>query len=231
MCGRYTLAEAAALIERFGVPRSARDIIDLVDRYNVAPTQQMPVVIRSAEEAPGTNHLTLMDWGLVPSWSKDPARAGFINARIEGILTKPSFRESIRKRRCLVPANGFYEWKKEKSNGKLVKVPWLIRRKDQALFAFAGIYDEWRGEAGEVAETFAILTTAPNELMKSIHDRMPVILSNEQEAEWLETPAEQIDQLIEKLTPPCPADALEALVVSTKINSPANDSLDLLSAI
>ena len=170
-----------------------------------------------------------MEWGLVPSWSKDPSKAGFINARIEGILSKPSFRGPIRKRRCLVPADGFYEWKKEKTAGKLHKVPWLIRRKDHDLFAFAGIYDEWHGEGGEVMETYAILTTEPNELMRPIHDRMPVILRPDRESAWLETPGGKIEELIEQLSVPYPAGELEAHVVSTRVNSPTNDSPDLFS--
>jgi putative SOS response-associated peptidase YedK len=226
MCGRYTLADAPKLFERFRVPR---DIIDATDRYNVAPSQQMPVIIHASDNAPGENRLTLMEWGLVPSWSKDPSKAGFINARIEGILSKPSFRGPIRKRRCLVPADGFYEWKKEKTAGKLHKVPWLIRRKDHDLFAFAGIYDEWHGEGGEVMETYAILTTEPNELMRPIHDRMPVILRPDRESAWLETPGGKIEELIEQLSVPYPAGELEAHVVSTRVNSPTNDSPDLFS--
>lgn len=227
MCGRYTLADAPKLFERFRVPR---DIIDVADRYNVSPSQQMPVIIHAAEDAPGTNRLTLMEWGLVPSWMKDPSKAGFINARIEGILAKPSYRGPIRKKRCLVPADGFYEWQKRKTGGRLTKVPWLIRRKDHALFAFAGIYDEWQGEGGELMETYAILTTAPNELMRPIHDRMPVILREDQEEEWLETPGAKVDALLEKLIIPYPDAELEAQVVSSRVNSPANDSPDLLNA-
>lgn len=174
MCGRYTLSRIDEIQKRFGIEP---DGFALRPRYNVCPEQTMPVVL-----CDGRNRLELMKWGLIPFWSKEPKSLA-INARIEGILSKPSFRKPIRYNRCLVPATGFYEWKKEAAG----KVPFHICRRDGALFAFAGLHDTWKQPDGAELKTFAIVTTAPNELMAQVHNRMPVILSPEQEAEWLTT--------------------------------------------
>jgi len=217
MCGRYTLGDSHDLFRRFHIPSEE---LAIAERFNVAPTQHMPVIIR--EQA---NHLTMMQWGLIPSWSKGPKPAGgLINARIEGILNKPSFRTPVRKRRCLVPADGFYEWKKEKG----AKVPYYIRRKDNQLFAMAGIYDVWHGAAGELIEGYAILTTRPNALLEPIHDRMPVILEESREAAWLDIKSADIESLLAALENPFSAEELEAFRVSPKVNSPALDSRELL---
>ncbi|OFW00079.1 MAG: hypothetical protein A3H94_02495 [Acidobacteria bacterium RIFCSPLOWO2_02_FULL_60_20] len=223
MCGRYTLGDSHDLYRRFHV---VKDELEVPERFNVAPTQHMPVVIREdSTRRDASNRLTLMQWGLIPSWSKDPKPAGgLINARIEGVLAKPSFRAPVRKRRCLVPCDGFYEWKREKGG----KVPYYIRRKDKALFAFAGIYDVWHGTGGEIIEGYAILTTRPNVLMAPIHDRMPVILDQAMEDFWLDIPGADITSLVATLENPFPAEALEAFPVSTKVNSPKFDFPELL---
>ncbi|MBI3934341.1 MAG: SOS response-associated peptidase [Acidobacteria bacterium] len=218
MCGRYTLGDSHNLFRRFHL---VEEELEIAGRFNVAPSQHMPVIVR--EETNGreaANQISLMQWGLVPSWSKDPKPSGgLINARIEGILAKPSFRSPARKRRCLVPCDGFYEWKKEKGG----KVPYYIRRRDQELFAFAGIYDVWHGSGGEIIEGYAILTTRPNTLMAPIHDRMPVILEQEMEALWLDIPGADIASLLSTLEIPFPAEALETFPVSTQVNSPKFD--------
>ena len=214
MCGRYTLGTTENLFDRFQIES---DDSELQVRYNVAPSQVMPVV--TLEEK---RRLEFMKWGLVPSWSKDPKKA-LINARIEGITTKPSFRKPIRERRCLIPATGFYEWKKEPGG----KTPYHIRRKDAQLFAFAGLYDFWKAPDGEEIKTFAIVTTAANDLLTQVHNRMPVILSPEQDRLWLETPPGEIAMFLGSLQP-LSAEELEMYPVSRKVNSPRYDLPELI---
>jgi putative SOS response-associated peptidase YedK len=220
MCGRYTLGDSYDLFRRFHINADGPEV---GQRFNVAPTQHMPVVIRETE-----NTLALMQWGLVPAWSKDPkASSGLINARIEGILNKPRFRMPVRKSRCLVPSDGFYEWKNE--NGE--KTPYYFRRKDRLLFAFAGIYELWDAPVSEVVGGFSILTTQPNELMEPIHNRMPVILREDLERSWLDTHGADIVALLDTLEQPFPSDQLEAYPVSINVNTPTFDSPDLLDKI
>ncbi len=213
MCGRYTLGHTEGLFDRFQIES---DESGLRVRHNVAPSQVMPAVLLQEKR-----RLEFMQWGLVPSWSKDPKKA-IINARIEGIQTKPSFRKPIRERRCLIPATGFYEWKKEPTG----KIPYHIRRKDSRLFAFAGLYDIWKGPDGREIKTFAIVTTTPNDLLAQIHNRMPVILLPEQDGLWLETQPGEIGQVLESL-PPTPSDELEMYPVSRMVNSPKYDFPEL----
>ena len=217
MCGRYTLAKTDGLIERFQIEA---EIFDLTPRYNIAPEQLLPVVVRD-----GRNRLQLMKWGLIPSWSKEP-KSMAINARIEGILTKPSFRRPIRYHRCLIPATGFYEWKK----GNTGKTPYYIRRKDGELFAFAGIYDIWNGTQEHEIKTFAIITTAPDKFLAQVHNRMPVILQPEQETVWLTTEPDKIDSLLQSLRP-LPPDQLEMYSVSRNVNWARNDSPELVQRV
>jgi putative SOS response-associated peptidase YedK len=205
MCGRYTLTRGEQIRWRFGIEEFSETQIG--PRYNVCPEQTMPVIVR--EE---TNQLEMMRWGLVPFWSKEPKSLA-INARIEGVLTKPSFRKPIRSQRCLIPATGFYEWKKEGAE----KTPFYILRKDGELFAFAGIYDEWHGGGAETLKTFAIITTAPNELLSQVHNRMPLILQSDQESPWLTTAAAKIDSLLESLKP-VPLEQMEMFPVSKMVN-------------
>lgn len=214
MCGRYSIAvEATEIEKRF----QARFEEPMNPRYNVCPEQTLPVIVRKDR-----NDLAMMRWGLVPSWSKEPKSLA-INARIEGILTKPSFRKPIRSQRCLVPATGFYEWKKETSG----KTPFYIHRKDGALFAFAGIFDEWHGGAGGPLRTFAIITTAPDDFMAQVHNRMPVILRPEQEQLWLTTEPAGIGHLLESLQL-LPQEQMEMFPVSRMLNSARNDSRELI---
>ena len=217
MCGRYTLSNAERMRVRFQIEM---EDFDLTPRYNISPEQVMPVVVRDDR-----NRLEMMQWGLIPAWSKEP-KSMAINARIEGILTKPSFRKPIRYHRCLIPATGFYEWKKEQSG----KTPYYIRRKDGELFAFAGIFDLWRDQSGEETKTFAIITTAPNELLAQVHNRMPLILRPEQESLWLTTEPGKIDSLLLSLQP-LPAKELEMYPVSRAVNWAGNDSPQLVEKI
>ena len=169
MCGRYTQTLAGPiLLSRF---RLEETVLDLKPRYNIAPGQEAAVVVR--EE---TTTLAAMRWGLVPSWAKEPAIGNrMINARAETITEKPSFKRLIERRRCLVPADGFYEWRREAKG----KVPMRFILKSREPFAFAGLWDRWRNPEGAELRTFTIITTAANELMRPVHDRMPVILARD----------------------------------------------------
>lgn len=169
MCGRYTLYTTDELEDRFRLEVSET----IKPNYNTAPTQNMPVIT--------TDGLQIMRWGLIPAWAKDE-KIGFkmINARAETVFEKPMWKGIIKRNRCLIPANGFYEWKKQGDE----KLPYYIHLSDEELFAFAGIWETWKHEGSEW-NTFTILTTAPNSEMESIHDRMPVILDKSEEEDWL----------------------------------------------
>jgi putative SOS response-associated peptidase YedK len=171
MCGRYTVRSRGSA-KFYGVPTSQLPL--LVPRYNIAPSQDVPVIV----EHGGERELALFQWGLIPSWSKEPK--GFINARAETLEEKPSFSESFHRRRCLIPADGFFEWARSGRS----KQPYYFQMKDESPFAFAGIWDKWRRD--EVSMTScAIITTRANELLASIHDRMPVILHSQSYDTWL----------------------------------------------
>jgi putative SOS response-associated peptidase YedK len=220
MCGRYTLGDSHNLFRRFHVEDDGHAV---AERFNVAPSQHMPVVIHE-----DTNKIMLMQWGMIPAWSRDPKpSSGLINARIEGVLNKPSFRAQVRKHRCLVPCDGFYEWKKEKGG----KTPYYIRRKDRQLFAMAGIYDLWPNSDSPATGGYAILTTRPNSLMEPIHHRMPVILEEGLESAWLDIHRTNITDLLAQLEDPFPSEKLEAFPVSIRVNSPITDSPELLLPI
>ena len=214
MCGRYTLFRTEEILQRFQIEERADD---LHAHYNIAPDAVMPVVVRSEH-----NRIEMMKWGLVPSWSKDGTSLA-INARLESILTKPSFQRPIRYQRCLIPATGFYEWKKESTG----KTPFYIRRKDRGLFAFAGIYDRWQDPQNGDTSTYVILTTAPNELMASVHNRMPVILEREQETPWLKSAPEETESLLASLAP-LSEDQMELYPVSRRVNWAGNDGPELI---
>lgn len=211
MCGRYSFAVEDELIrERFGV--TVRSAVWKA-RYNCAPTQDLPVI---SSDDPGG--LTLYRWGLIPSWANDPAIGNrMINARAETITEKPSFRNAFRSRRCLVPADSFYEWKRDGNE----KIPHRILMKDRSPFAMAGIWDQWISRDGEIIHSFSILTTTPNDLMKEIHDRMPVILSRQDENLWLGKTSE--DELLGLLKPFTAAE-MTAYPVSRLVNNPKADA-------
>jgi putative SOS response-associated peptidase YedK len=213
MCGRYTLAAPADLLaDLFGVPAPEEPP---PPRFNVAPTQTMPVVPNLEPR-----RLVAMRWGLVPRWAKDASIGNrLINARSETAAEKPSFRDALRKRRCLVPADGFYEWSGE---GK-ERFPLLVRRRDGTPLGMAGLWESWTSPEGEILDTFTLLTTSPNELMVRFHDRMPVILGPESWDRWLAPTAVASEEVLPLLVP-CPADWLEAVPVSRAVNSPRTDS-------
>jgi len=217
MCGRYSLTVPP---EEFAQHFGLSDVPDLEPRYNVAPTQDMPV-IRLPEGA--SREAVTMRWGLVPFSAASPdGAARMINARSETVAEKPSFRWAFQKTRCLVPADGFYEWKR--TGG--VKQPYHITLRGRGLFAFAGLWDEWTSRDGDRLLSYTVLTTEPNDLMRSIHDRMPVILPPERYAEWLDPGSNP--QGIREILRPVPADALLATAVSDRVNSVRNEGPSLI---
>ncbi len=224
VCGRYWLVTPFdVLASRFHV-RGERT--RLAPRWNAAPGQELPVV-RADASARGARVLEPMRWGLVPSWAGDPGDAGRpINARAETAATKPSFKEPLRRRRVLVPADGFFEWKK----GDRGREPFAIRLKSRRTFAFAGLFDEWKLRSGPPLRTFAILTTQPNELVGALHDRMPVILSPQGEDLWLDPEVEDPARLAPLLVP-LDAGAMEAFPVSGHVNAPAHDDPSVLDPL
>jgi putative SOS response-associated peptidase YedK len=219
MCGRYSLfANFREIEERFGEATFEED--EYEESYNIAPSQMVLSVINDGVK----NRLGYLKWGLVPSWAKD-SKVGFkmINARAETVHEKPSFREAFKKKRCLIVADSFYEWKRTENR----KVPMRIKMKNNELFAMAGLWESWKSPSGELVHTCTILTTAPNDLMSTIHDRMPVILKQADEQSWLNPEVKTIDELKPFLIP-LENGLLEAYEVSDKVNSPKNNDSDLI---
>jgi putative SOS response-associated peptidase YedK len=212
MCGRYTLASPTErLAEEFGFDGTS---VELAPNYNVAPTQGVAAVL----EEGGQRRLEVLRWGLIPPWADDPGIGSrMINARSETAPGKPSFRRAFRERRCLIPADGFYEW--QRTNG--AKQPYYIHMEDGRPFAFAGLWESWsKGGEGEV-RTCTILTTGANALVGEVHDRMPVILAHDAYDVWLDPDSER-DELTGLLAP-YPEDEMEAYPVSRFVNSPSNN--------
>jgi putative SOS response-associated peptidase YedK len=219
MCGRYTLSAPAELVaELFELAEAPA----LAPRYNIAPGQDAPIV-RAA--APG-RRLEMARWGLVPAWARDPAVGSkSINARAESVAEKPSFRDSFAERRCLVPADGFYEWRAE---GGRRKTPYHLRPAAGGLIAFAGLWDVWRAGAGDPAlETFAIVTTDASEDLRDLHDRMPVVLPPASWTAWLAADTAPGD--LQRLLRPAPARFFVPRPVSTRVNSVDNDDAACLA--
>jgi putative SOS response-associated peptidase YedK len=210
MCGRYTLSTPAGrLAEEFQLDST----VEIPPSYNVAPTQQVAAVL----EDEGGRRLEMLRWGLVPSWADDPEiGARMINARSETAPEKPSFRRAFRGRRCLIPADGFYEWKRE--NGG--KQPYYFHMQDGRPFAFAGLWESWEKGDGTL-RTCAILTTRANSVLEGVHDRMPVILPHDAYDAWLDPDADREE--LGELTIPYPEDDLETYPVSRFVNSPRNN--------
>jgi putative SOS response-associated peptidase YedK len=214
MCGRFTLFTPASRLCEVFLPGEAPSV---APRYNIAPTQ--PILAVRASAAPGRRVFAMPRWGLIPPWSRDPAIGNrLINARAETASEKPAFRRAFRERRCLVPADGFYEWKREGA----AKRPFYVRMKGGAPFAFAGIWERWEGTRGEAVETCAILTTEPNELLSPLHDRMPLILPPEEYGRWLD-PSIRSPEFLATLLRPFPSGGMEAYPVGRGVNNPAND--------
>ncbi len=216
MCGRFTLTDPDAdLAVQFNLPQ----IPSLQPRYNIAPTQSVAAV-RVATEA-AVREMVLLRWGLIPFWAKDPQiGARLINARSETVAEKPAFRHAFRRRRCLVVADGFYEWQKQ--NG--AKQPFYIHLRGSRPFAFAGLWESWKGEDDSVIESCTLLTTRPNELLDPLHNRMPVILQPKDYDPWLDPGVQDLESL-QALLRPYPSEEMEAYPVSRWVNSPDNDDL------
>lgn len=220
MCGRYTITVTLEeLMEIFDL-EDATGIGPYRPRYNIAPTQMVPAII--AHE--GRNRIGELRWGLIPQWAKDD-KVGFqtINAKAETIIEKPAFRTPFMRKRCLIPADGFFEWKKDGS----AKQPYRIVLKDRKLFAMAGLYDTWINPDGQKISSCTIITTTPNELMADIHNRMPVILRREDEAAWLDRANQDTEQLL-SLLKPYASDLMKAYRVSSAVGNVRNDSPELI---
>jgi len=220
MCGRYTLvADHERLAEEFEL----HEVESVRLRYNVAPTQMVPVIRSMGDDQ--RRELNELRWGLVPKWAKDPAIGNrMINARSEEAASKPSFRAPMRRQRCLVPSTGFFEWKLigDENAPRPKKQPYYIRRRDERVFAFAGLWDRWKGPEGSTIESYAILTTEPNELMRPLHKRMPVIVRPDDYALWLDPKMQDVDR-VQSVFRSYPSEELTAYPVSTRVNSPAHD--------
>lgn len=223
MCARYSLTVGdPALADVFSAAEELPPSRPRPPRWNAAPTQSMPVVVEGPR---GVRRLVPMRWGLVPSWADDPAIGSrMINARSETAASKPAFRAAMRARRCLVPADGFYEWTGPAGDRR----PVHIRRADRAVFAFAGLWEAWT-KGAEPVETFTILTTTPNDVLRPIHDRMPVILDASMFAAWLDPDARDAAAAAAMLGP-CAPQGWEAVPVSRRVNDPRHDAPDCQSA-
>lgn len=220
MCGRYVLtADPAALQQAFNLDSVPGEI---KARYNIAPTQPVAVVANDNPKA-----LTFFRWGLIPSWAKDPSIGNrMINARAETLAEKPSFRTAYKRRRCLIPANGFYEWAKQGKD----KVPVYVHLKGQPVFAFAGLWETWQDPNGGELRTCTIITTEPNDVVRPLHHRMAVILRPDDYAIWL-SPDELPPDALQPLLRPYEAAAMSAYEVSTQVNNVANDSPALIEPL
>jgi putative SOS response-associated peptidase YedK len=220
MCGRYSLTQKPDFAELADVRIEWGGI---KPRFNVAPTQRLPI-LRIDEGVPV---VTEAKWGLVPSWADDPSIGSrMINARGETVAEKPSFRSAFKSRRCVVPADGFYEWQKVGKG----KQPWRFVKPDRRPFLFAGLWEQWRpDESGDWLTTFTILTTTPNHVAEAVHDRMPVILDKAGAKKWLDAKASP--ESLKGLIAPCPDAALERYPVGNSVGSPLNDSPEIIRPI
>jgi putative SOS response-associated peptidase YedK len=221
MCGRFTNnAKPEQIKKEFNIGAKNPNLFQ--PRYNIAPSQMIDVVFEPETE----RILSQLKWGLVPSWSKD-AEIGnrMINARAETIAEKPSFREAFKTRRCIIPASGFYEWQKK---GTDVKQPFYFYLRDKEVFGFAGLWESWIDKTtGEELETCTIITTEANDVLKPVHERMPVILKAESYDEWLDAKVKDTDKL-QELLKPYPSKEMDSHAVSRNVNIPNSDSAELI---
>ncbi len=223
MCGRFTLfSDYETIMERFDI-EAAFDESEYPFSYNIAPSQNVVSIINDGQ----MNRMGFLRWGLIPRWAKD-AKIGYkmINARAETVAEKPSFRNAFKNRRCLIAADSFYEWKRSGSK----KTPMRIRMRSNEPFGMAGLWESWNSPEGKVLHTCTVITTAPNELMMPIHDRMPAIIRREDEKAWLDPSNHQTNTLLELLKPFDHA-SMEAFEVSTEVNSPKNNSPNLITPV
>jgi putative SOS response-associated peptidase YedK len=223
MCGRFTLrTPASAIAEQF----SLLEVPDLQPRFNIAPSQPVAVVRTDPQQA-NQRQFVFLHWGLVPSWAEDPKIGNrMINARAETAADKPSYRAAIRRRRCLIVADGFYEWKTVAKR----RQPMYIHMRDSRPFAFAGLWESWEGADHSALESCTILTTSSNDLVRPIHDRMPVIITLTDYARWLDPAVQQTEPIL-PLLQPYPPEEMEAYAVSTRVNSPARDDAGCVERI
>ncbi|MBI3409780.1 MAG: SOS response-associated peptidase [Planctomycetes bacterium] len=222
MCGRFTLTTVGQQLQAFF---PLFDIPTVTPRYNIAPTQNV-LVVRDAAEKDAKPQAAWMRWGLIPSWAKEKKiGASLINARADTVAAKPAFRAAFKRRRCLVLADGFYEWKKEPGNK--TKQPFHIRRKDSAPFAFAGLWEHWEVERPAI-ESITIITTDANEVLKPLHDRMPVILDPHDYQKWIESSPKD-PALLQELLQPCAPGEMIAVPVGTQVNNAKHEGPDCLA--
>jgi putative SOS response-associated peptidase YedK len=217
MCGRFTQRTPKKTL---AVEFQVEEMPEMEPRYNIAPTQDI-LSIRRTDDG---REAVLLKWGLIPSWAKDASMgAKLINARSETVMEKPSFREAFKKRRCIIPADGFYEW--QRTGGR--KQPYFFRMQDEHPFGFAGLWERWKGADDQVINSCTILTTEANEILQSVHDRMPVILHPDNYELWLDVDMRKLD-LVRELLRPFPASEMMAYPVSASINSPLNQGAQLI---
>ena len=217
MCGRFTQrADSKKIAKEFKVA----EVPAVEARYNIAPTQDVLAV----REGGDGREATYLKWGLVPSWAKDTSMgARLINARSETVTEKPAFRQAFTQRRCVIPSDGFYEW--QRTGGR--KQPFFFRMRDERPFGFAGLWERWEGEGGEVINSCAILTTQANEVLRPVHDRMPVILHPDDYELWLGGSARELG-LVKEVLRPYPAEEMVGHAVGSGVNSPRNQGAGLL---
>lgn len=222
MCGRFSQGTSARMLaELFQLA----DIPSWTPRYNIAPTQLVPTVVLTSDHP--SRQFRTWRWGLIPSWAKDPTIGSrMINAQAETAATKPAFRAAFRRRRCLVLADGFYEWQQLGRR----KQPFHVRMRDRRPFAFAGLWEHWKGPDGRAIESCTLLTTEPNDLIRTFHHRMPVILEPANYALWLD-PGIQEPERLQPLLRPYASDELTAYPVSTLVNNPANDTPECIEPL
>jgi putative SOS response-associated peptidase YedK len=217
MCGRYAQrTDPKRLAKVFGVAEAT----EVEPRYNIAPTQEVLAVHQTADG----REMTFYKWGLVPSWAKDTSiGARLINARSETVEEKPAFRQAFKRRRCIIPADGFYEW--QRTGG--MKQPFFFRMRDESPFGFAGLWERWEGNGSQAINSCAILTTEANEVLRPVHDRMPVILHPDDYELWLGADARELE-LVKEVLRPYPAEEMVGYPVSSSVNSPRNQGAELV---
>jgi putative SOS response-associated peptidase YedK len=215
------MTPSKSLAERFLV----EETLDEGPRYNIAPTQMVPIIRLNPQT--GCREFRMVRWGLIPSWAKDPSIGHkLINARCESVHEKPAFRTAFKFRRCLVPTDGYYDWKK---TGK-TRQPYLFRMADGSPYAFAGLWEKWKSPEGEIAESCTIITTPANELVASVHDRMPAILKPEDYDTWLD-PSLKDPEVLLKLLTPFPSELMVSVPVSSKVNKATYEGPDCIEPI
>lgn len=222
MCGRFTLHRD---IESIADAFHLQEVLKLEPQYNIAPTQMVAIVVHNPES--DKREFQMLRWGLIPSWSKDQSAASkLINARSETVTQKPSFRNAFKRRRCLVLADGFYEWQKQSGN----KQPFYFCIENGQPFGFAGLWEKWLSPEGDEVYTCTILTTVANSLLQKVHDRMPVILAPEDYGLWLD-PKVQTSEPLQKLLHPYPASAMTSYPVSSLVNNPKHNSPECIAPL